>query len=381
MKIPVRRYRKWVIALLALLALGLALAGSTHGAKPIRVRIIHPELGSVAEIVTPNSVGTVEPVKTAVVAAEIVGKIARIPVRQGPVREGQTVVEIDSRDLEAEREVTRSEIKTARARIDEAVLRRKKVWEDLTRYQGVDVPKGDVERLERDLEIAKKAEEISTLSIRTLEAQLGVLELKLGKVRVAAPFDGTVSKLHCEEGESVTPGKSLFTVLSAGPLLVRAQIDEVDMGRVALGQAARITFDAYEGKTFDGGVHEIMPAASADQKNNRTVDVKILVPDMPPNIRANMSANVEIILRSHEKVLRIPSHLVQRDRLRNEKFVFVRERGVARKRTVQAGFANWSMTEISQGLSPQDDLILPLELTDEPPITDGAPVVAYDHGH
>ncbi len=374
------RTRTWVVAFFVLVALGIALAIATNGRKPVRVRLAHPQRGRVEEIVTSNSVGSVEPLMNATVSSEILGRILTVRVRQGEVKRGQVIFELDSRDFEAEREVIRSDLDTSRLRIELAALRRKKVWEDLERLKKVDVPKGDVERLERDLEIGKKDEEIAALALRTLEAQLQVLTLKLAKTKVAAPFDGVVTKLLSEEGESVTPGRPLFQLHSAGELLIRAPVDEVDMGRLALGQSVRLTFDAYENEKFNGVLHEIMPAASMDQKNNRTVDVKIRVPKMPPNIYANMSANIEIILRGLDDVLHIPTHLIHEDRNRSEKFVFVVENGLARKRTIKTGFSNWETTQVAAGLAVGDTLVIPLQFQDEAPVVDGVKVVLYEDG-
>lgn len=380
MRLPVKRRKHWILILFALGAVGIAAAITLNGARPVRVRALRPSVGRVEEIVTSNSVGTVEPEKTAVVASEIAGKILRIPVRQGAAAAGQVVVELDTRDLDAEREVTLREIATSRTRLEQAAVQKKKVSEDLARYRMVDVPKGDVERLERDLEIAAKAEEINRQSIQTLEAQLKVIDLRLKKARVAAPFEGIVVRLHSEEGESVTPGKLLFTIHSAGPLLVRAPLDEVDMGRLSLGLPVRVTFDAYRGEKFTGSVYEITPAASADQHNNRTVDIKIRVPAMPENVKAGMSANIEVVIRAREGVLCLPTHLVRDDREGRGKFVYAAENGRAARRPVETGLSNWDTTEILEGLGPSDAVIVPLRDDREAPVKEGTRVVVLPDG-
>jgi RND family efflux transporter MFP subunit len=376
-----RRRRPWLIAFFVLVALGIV-GGifATNGGKAVRVKAARLEKGRVEEIVTANSVGTVEPVQTAIIASEIVGRIRRIHVRQGPVRAGQAVFELDARDLRAEREVTIREIETARARVSQAELRKKKVWDEFERFKRVDVPKGDVERLERDLEIAKQDEEIARLSIRTLEAQLQVIDLRLSKTTVAAPFAGTVVTLHSEEGESVTPGRSLFTLHSAGELLVRAPLDEVDMGRVAIDLPVRVTFDAYRPRKFEGVVHEIMPSASTDKKNNRTVDIKVRIPGMPENIKAGMSANVEVVIRGRDDVFYLPTHLVHDDREGRGQFVYVAEGGRAVRRYVKTGFANWETIEILEGVRADDPVIVPLPTEDEQSLKDGLKVVVVEHG-
>jgi multidrug efflux pump subunit AcrA (membrane-fusion protein) len=109
MSLAVRRRRNWLLAFFVLVALAIGASIAFNGAPPVRVRLTRPAVGRIDEIVTANSVGTVEPEKTAVISAEIAGKILRIPVRYGPVPAGQTVVELDARDLEAESQVTRRE--------------------------------------------------------------------------------------------------------------------------------------------------------------------------------------------------------------------------------------------------------------------------------
>ncbi len=377
---PVKRRRKWLISFFVVVALGIAITVSTNGPRPVRVRAAHPKVGVVEETVTSNSVGTVEPEKTAVVASELAARILKVAVRQGPVTAGQTVFELDFRDAEAEREVARREIQASKGRLEQAELRKKKVWSDLERYRGTDVPRADVERLERDLDIARKDEEIAKLVIGTLEAQLEVLDLKIRKARVAAPFDGVVVKLLAEEGESVIPGRTLFTIHSAGPLLIRAPMDEVDMGRLELGRLARVSFDSYPGEKFEGRVHEITPAASTDQKNNRTIDIKILVPNLPPNIRAGMSANIEVVVRSRENVLHVPTHLVHDDREGRGKYVFVVGNGTAKRRFVKTGLASWETTEIAEGLTARDTLVLPLQFEDERAVSEGVRVEVLPDG-
>lgn len=346
------RLPRWLIPAAVVLILTAAAVVYFGKPKPVRVKVIHPAVGRVEEIVTANSVGTVEPEKIAVISAEIAGRIRAIRIRQGRAKAGQLVVELET--------------DVAQAQMEQAELRRKKIWEDLERWKGVDVPKGDVDRLTLDLAIAKADEQIARLT--------------LDKARVAAPFDGIVVKLHSEEGEWVIPGKALFTLHSAGPPLIRAPIDEVDMGRLALSLPARLGFDNYYGKKFEGVVHEIMPAASADQKNNRTVDIKIRASQMPPNILAGMSANVEIVIQAKEGATCIPTHLIHDDREGHGKYVFVAQAGRARRKQVTPGISNWETTEIVDGLAPADEVIVPLQFEDERTVADGMPVTVVPHG-
>jgi HlyD family secretion protein len=371
---PVKRRIPWLAVLFTLLAVGIALAIALGGGRPVHVRVMKPARGVVEDLVTSNSVGSVEPVQTAVVAAEVAGRLLRIHVRQGPLKARALVFEIDSSDLRAEREVTAREIDTARARVVQASLQKKKVWEDIERLKTVDVPRGDVERLQRDLEISRQVEEVAKLQIGTLEAQLAVLDHRIGKTKVLAPFDGTLVALHAEEGESVVPGKALYTIHSADLFRVRAPIDEVDVGRLRVGMPVRVGFESYPDRKFPGTLGEILPAATTDKKNNRTVDIRIDVPALPVNVLAGMSANIEVIVAARENVLSLPTHLVNDDRAGRGRFVFVAEGGLAKRRFVKVGLSNWETLEILEGLGPGDVVLVPSRSDEETPLKEGLKV-------
>lgn len=373
-----KRRLSWIAALVAFAVLLAGIVALMGAARPVRVRFAKPARAVVEDLVTSNSVGSVEPVQTAVVAAEVAGRLLRIQIRQGPVKTKETVAEIDSSDLRAEREVTARQIETARARVVHAGLQKKKVSEDLERLRTVDVPRGDVERLQRDLEIARQAEEVVRLEIGSLDAQLAVLDHRISKTRVAAPFDGIVVALHSEEGESVVPGKALYTIHSAEAFRVRAPIDEVDVGRLRVGMPVRVAFESHPDRKFPGSIAEILPSATTDKKNNRTVDIRIGVPGLPSNVLAGMSAGIEVIVAARADVLSLPTHLVNDDREGRGRFVLVEEGGTARRRYVKTGLGNWDAIEILEGLTEQDRVLIPLQLEDEPPLKEGVKVVAHE---
>src|SRR5262249_39266617 len=152
------------------------------------------------------------------------------------------IVEFDDADLRAERRLTERNIETARLRREQAKLRREKLEADLKRWTDTDTPRERLEQTEKEIGIARKDEDIAEALLKELDASLAVVDLRLAKASVHAPADGTVAKLHVEEGEFVTVGRSLFTFIS-GDVLVRAPIDEVDMGRLPPKAEARVHFD------------------------------------------------------------------------------------------------------------------------------------------
>ncbi|MBI4563958.1 MAG: efflux RND transporter periplasmic adaptor subunit [Planctomycetes bacterium] len=326
--------------------------------KSMPVKTTRCTMGPVEETVVASSVGTVEPEQTAVVSAEVSGHVVEIKLRHGRAAQGTPIVLLDRNDLEAEREQMRRDLDASRLRVEQSRLRAEKIEAELHRVRGTDEPLQRIEALEKDLSIARKDIEISAATVRISEAAMHLLELRLAKTAVAAPFDGTLTKLHVEVGESITPGRQLFTFQSNPPFLVRAPMDETDVGRIRVGMAAHVTFDALRDRTFSGELSEIMPAASTDQRNNRTVDVKVRMSEWPEGIVAGMSANLEIVVRrSTADVLRLATPHIREDYTTHSRYVFVLENGVARKRTIKTGLWNWEHTEILDGLSVADPII------------------------
>lgn len=376
---PKSRKKWWIAGFFLCVALGIVALILSNGRPPIRVQVVNPKHGRVESIVTANSVGTVEADLTSTVSAEISGRVRTIAVRPG-AKEGSAVtadtvvVEIDDTDIVAEWTVTNSDIETQRKRLTQSKLRVDKLIADRDRLIGTDEPQQNIDRLNKEIEIARMDEQIAEASIRTLQAQLQVIELRKAKTKVRSPFHGTVSKLLVEVGELVTPGKPLYQILKEGPLLIRAPIDEVDKPRIRLDMPVRVTFDGYK-ERFDGTIVEIMEIASTDQKNNRTIDIKAKLDKMPREICAGMSAHLEVIIEHKDGGLFLPTHLVHEERGDSGgKFVWVIERNIARKRVVKTGLMNWETIEILEGVSEKDAVLNPLNLAEDQTIVEGAKV-------
>jgi len=380
MQMPLRRSRvrwPWVaVGGVVVVAIG---AMALSPARRLKVRTAACSRGVVEETVVSSSVGTVEARQTAAVAAEVGARVAEIRVRQGPVKKGDPVVLLDPAEFEAERKRTEAEFETQKLRIEQARLRADKIEAELGRLRGTDEPVQRIESLEKELGVARKDTEIAAASARALEETLRLAELRFAKATVTAPFDGTVIKLQTETGEHVTPGRTLFTIQSAPPLLVRAPIDEVDAGRLKLGLETKVRFDAFRDEIFPGKLIEIMPAASTDLKNNRTVDVKVEVQKIPESVVAGMSAHVEIVLQRRPDVLRIATPHLREDHATKERYVFVIEGGVARRRPVRTGLWNWEQTEVLEGMKESDVIITQAaDLDDSTAIRDGLRVAVAD---
>lgn len=138
------------------------------------------------------------------------------------------------------------------------------------------------------------------------------------KARVTSPMSGVVIKKGVELGETVTSGVSsfnsgtvLFTVADLKSLIIRVNLNEVDIAKVHVGQPVRITLDAYPQKVFSGKVRFVAPAAKLVEKI-KVFEVEVALDELADSFRTGMSANVEILGEKREKAISIPLEALQK---------------------------------------------------------------------
>ncbi len=138
------------------------------------------------------------------------------------------------------------------------------------------------------------------------------------KARVTAPMSGVVIKKGVELGETVTSGVSsfnagtvLFTVADLKSLLIRVNLNEVDIAKVHVGQPVRITLDAYPQKVFTGKVRFVAPAAKLVEKI-KVFEVEVALDELGDSFKTGMSANVEILGEKRDRAVSIPLEALQK---------------------------------------------------------------------
>jgi membrane fusion protein, macrolide-specific efflux system len=171
---------------------------------------------------------------------------------------------------------------------------------------------------------------------------------------LVAPISGEVIVRAVEPGQTVTTGDAVLVL--SDRLIVKAYVDEVDIGGVRAGQTAMIGLDAYPEVKVRGRVNHI--SYESKIQNNVTIYEVDLVPDQIPDVfRSGMSANVQIIKARKENVLLIPRSLAQEDT--RGVFVTVRDpRGQVTRREVKLGLADEKNAEVTEGLSTEDRVVL-----------------------
>ncbi len=197
-------------------------------------------------------------------------------------------------------------------------------------------------------------------SVVQAQANIELARTALGKAVVRAPFDGTVLSTTIEVGETSVPGTPLLALADLSMLHVDADIDEADVGRVAIGMPADITFDAFPGERLRGSLSVIPPSVTRDAHGGRSVSVEVTLPK-DSRLLVGMSADVDVIVAVHDHALWIPPNTVLGRGA--ERSVYVVADGVAHKRSIDVGISTWEAVEVKSGLVEGDELIATLAST------------------
>jgi len=222
--------------------------------------------------------------------------------------------------------------------------------EEILVKEGDKVKKGDV------LGLMSSTERAALLDAAHLK---GEEELKYWKevykpTPLIAPIDGEVIVRAVEPGQTVTVNDAILVL--SDRLIVKAQVDETDIGKVKLGQKAIITLDAYPDIKVEGRVNHI----SYESKiiNNVTIyEVDILPDEVPEVFRSGMTANVDIVIQDEKNVLLLPQEALIEEG--GQKFVRVKSfRGVVKKKVI-TGLSDERNVEILKGVSREEVVLIP----------------------
>ena len=339
--------------------------------EAVLVTVTRVEKGLVEDTVTNTRAGTVSACRRARLAPQISGQIAQLPVKESEVvKKDQVLLTLWNQDLQARLQLARMQLMASRARAEESCVmadvadREAKRLKTL-RKKGL-ASEEDLDRASGDAKARKAACKAAHSAIKVSEAQVDVAQANLERTLLRAPFDGTVAEVNGELGEVVTPSPIGVPTLPAIDLIdtrcyyITAPMDEVDAPAIRLEMEARITLDAFRGKTFSGRVRRIADYVLDLEKQARTVDVEVDFTDPQDAIRLlpGYSADVEVLLDVKQNVLRVPTQAIQDN---DQVFVFNAADGLLEKRKIKTGLSNWHYTEILSGLNLGDQIVTSID--------------------
>ncbi|HXE91121.1 MAG TPA: efflux RND transporter periplasmic adaptor subunit [Terriglobales bacterium] len=393
------RKKKFLIiggVVLGVLVMAGGLVAFTRGGGTIDPsKLAKVEKGDLAKSVV--ATGKIEPITKVEIKSKASGIVKKLMVDAGDtVKTGQILAELDKEEIQAR-------VREARAALEAAEANRRAAEADLERArvdaQGPDVPlllrayeraqqmarEGVVSQA--NLDDAQKAYELAVNKRDIARAQMVVARAKVAQAQaqvqqaranleraeeefrnstLIAPMDGTVLSRNVEVGDAVSSilvlGSSATLVMTIGDtheVYVKGKVDESDIGKVFLGQPARIKVESFKDKTFNGKVTKISPLG-VEKDNVTTFEVRVSIDNATGELKAAMTANAEILLEEHKGVLMIPEGALIYDKDRNASVEVPDKKGKdgKRKLAVKIGISNGAKTEVLEGLKENDQVVL-----------------------
>jgi len=383
-----------VLGIVLLIAVGV-IAAKSGGTKIDPSKLAKVERGDLAKSVV--ATGKVTPITKVEVKSKASGIVKNLLVDYGDhVKKGQLLAQLDKVEIEAQVAQSRAALEAAQANLasSQADYERAKVD-----AEGPDVPplkraydratgmakdgvvsQSALDDAEKNYTMAVNKQNVAKAQVSVLKAKIAQsqaqvvedqanlkqLEEQLSYTDIVSPIDGLVLSRDVQMGDAVSSilvlGSTATLVMTLGDtseVYVKGKVDESDIGKVYLGQRARIKVESFKDKTFDGKVTKISPMG-VEKDNVTTFEVRVSIQNPGGELKAEMTANAEIILDEHKNVLQIPEGAIIYDKDKKASVEVPNPKGKDGKDkvAVNIGISNGAKTEVLSGLKEGQEVVL-----------------------
>jgi membrane fusion protein (multidrug efflux system) len=286
-----------------------------------------------------QAVGTLKSRQSVMLRPEVAGRISQIAFSDGArVRKGQLLVQLDDTLQRAELSQAQAQVSIVRA--------------NLNRNQ----------ELLAEKFVAPRAVEESQAALQVAEAQLALAQARLGRMRIVAPFDGSVGIRNVNVGDYVKDGADLVNLEDSSSLYVDFRVPERFQGKLATGQVVKVELDALPGQAFQAKVQALDPLVDA---NGRSVAVRAVLPGVGNSpLRPGMFARTTTVFSVSDTALVVPEEAIVPQG--GKQFVFVLEsqgEGDAKKQTsrkveVKLGVRSNAQVQLVSGVTAGDTVVV-----------------------
>jgi HlyD family secretion protein len=391
--------KRWIIITavsVSVVALVIVAVAATRGGTKIDpIKLAKAEKGDLAKSVV--ATGKITPITKVEIKSKASGIVEKLYVDTGDhVKQGQVLAELDRVEIQAQVNSSKAQLLSSQANLKSAEADEKRAAVDA---QGVDIPtlqrayeraqemskdgvvsqatlddaqrgyimavnKRDVARAQLTVNKAKVSQ--AQAEVEKDEASLKQFQEQLSYTTITAPIDGVVLSRDVEVGDAVSSilvlGSGATLVMTLGDtseVYVKGKVDESDIGKVYLGQPARIRVETFKDKTFTGHVTKISPMG-VEKDNVTTFEVRVSINNPGGELKAEMTANAEIILDEHHNVLMIPEGAIMydKDKKASVDIPVPSAKDGMKKITVNIGISNGVKTEVLSGLKEGDQVVL-----------------------
>jgi len=324
------------------------------------------------------------------IGSQITGTVEEVLVEEGQkVTKGQPLISLEARELRASvvqaqgavaqaearirqlEELTLPSAKEALTQADATLLNAQQTYDRTAQLERNGyATRAALDDAQKTLDVARAVKRAAEFQVYTASpggsdyvmaetqlnqarANLETSESRLGYATITAPRDGVLITRGVERGTVAQAGKTLLVLAPSGDLQLVLQIDERNLGRLALGQAALASADAYPDQHFSAVVTYINPGIDISRA---TVQVKLTVAEPPDYLRQDMTVSVDIEVAAKDNAQVLPARSVH-DVLSGQPWVLTVNNGRAARRPVKIGLRGSSQIEILEGLQPGDIVI------------------------
>ncbi len=374
----------------------VGLVAATRGSTKIDPsKLAKVERGDLAKNVV--ATGKIEPMTNVEVKSKASGIVQKLLVDYGEkVKKDQVLAELDKEEILAQVNQQKASLQAAEAaaRAADADLQRAKVdaeGPDLPMLkrayeraknmakEGV-VSESALDDAQKNYELAVNKQQLGRANVITATAKVKQAEAEVAQATallaqkekeyhnstIVSPMDGVVLSREVEVGSAVSSirvlGSSATLVMTLGDIrevYVKGKVDESDIGKVYLGQPARIKVESYKDRTFSGKVTKISPMG-VEKDNVTTFEVRVSIDNAKGELKSQMTANAEILLEEHKGVLMVPEGALvyDKDRKASVEVPDPNAKDGHKKVDVTVGISNGSKTELLSGLKEGQQVIL-----------------------
>jgi HlyD family secretion protein len=391
-----RRLILLAVVLIVLAGAGVAVRAALKPNNTIEAsKLSAIERGDIARSVV--ATGKIQPRAKVDVKSKASGIVKKLYVDYGDwVKQGQLLADLDKEDLEARLREARATMQAAEAaeQSAQASYERNRV-----EAEGPDIPflklamdragqmhkegliaKAVLEDADKAYQLAVNKQLTAVRNVTVARAEIAKAKAQVAQAKavverseedlrnstIVSPMDGLVLSRNVEVGDAVSSilvlGSQATLIMElgdVGDVYVLGKVDQADIGKVYLGQRARIVVESFKDRKFEGAVTKISPLG-VEKENVTTFEVRVSIKNPGGELKANMSANAEVLLEEKKGVLLVPETAVVYDKERKAS-VEVPDPTAPKGRKkvpVQLGISNGVKTELVAGLNQGDKVIL-----------------------
>lgn len=399
--------KRWLLWAAGIAVAVTLLASFMSRGDVVPVRVATVDRSTIRSIVSTN--GKVEPLQSFESHAPVGTTVKKLLVKEGQhVRKGQLLAQLD--DAEASSQAARAFAQVRAAQAEVSAVRRGGNREEVLTLESqlvkartlYDTAQRNLEALQRlqqngaaspgevkqaqdqlgaadaDLKLLqqKQGQRYSQPEVDRVEAQqteaesaYEATENVLRQLNIRAPFDGIVYSLPVHQGSYVNPGDLVLQEADLSKVLVRAYVDEPDVGRLAQGQHIELTWDAVPGRTWQGSVTTI-PSTVKLLGTRNVGETTCVVDNQDLRLLPNINVGVTIVTAEHHGALTVPREAVRLDE--NKKFVYQIVNDELQRRDIQTSISNLTQVEVTGGVT--EKALLALASTNSKPLHEGLAV-------